>query len=89
MTDRTTEHRDITAEVIATVAGMVQRDPAELSPETRFFDDLYFDSTNVLELLMQLETDLGVEFDPELLEPSDFEKVGGLVDYVRRVIEGA
>ncbi|MHA5049077.1 acyl carrier protein [Streptomyces sp. SD15] len=89
MTDRTTEHRDITAEVIGTVAAMVQRAPAELSPETRLFDDLYFDSTNVLELLMQLETELGVEFDPETLEPSDFEKVGSLVDYVRRALEGA
>ncbi|MGD3112794.1 hypothetical protein [Streptomyces sp. YGL11-2] len=28
MTDRTTEHRDINAEVIETVAAMVQRDPA-------------------------------------------------------------
>ncbi|MFJ8004002.1 acyl carrier protein [Streptomyces fagopyri] len=89
MTGRATERRDITAEVIATLAGMVQRDPAELSPETRFFDDLYFDSTNVLELLMQLETDIGVEFDPEILEPSDFEKVGSLVDYVRRALRDA
>ncbi|MEV2200084.1 phosphopantetheine-binding protein [Streptomyces fradiae] len=84
MTDGATAHRDITAEVIASLAAMVGRDASELSEETRLFDDLYFDSTSVLELLMRLEEDLGVEFDPETLQPADFEKVGSLVAYVRR-----
>ncbi|OEJ97327.1 acyl carrier protein [Streptomyces thermolilacinus] len=84
MTDRATTHRDIAVEVIASLAAMVGRDVSELSEETRLFDDLYFDSTSVLELLMRLEEDLGVEFDPETLQPADFEKVGSLVAYVRR-----
>ncbi|CAL9350773.1 acyl carrier protein [Streptomyces sp. enrichment culture] len=84
MTDGATTHRDIAAEVIASLAAMVGREVAELSEETRLFDDLYFDSTSVLELLMRLEEDLGVEFDPETLQPADFEKVGSLVAYVRR-----
>ncbi|AOT57683.1 MULTISPECIES: acyl carrier protein [Streptomyces] len=84
MTDGATAHRDIAAEVIASLAAMVGRDASELSEETRLFDDLYFDSTSVLELLMRLEEDLGVEFDPETLQPADFEKVGSLVAYVRR-----
>ncbi|MFD3538315.1 acyl carrier protein [Streptomyces sp. NPDC058662] len=87
MTDGAIGHRDITVEVIASLAAMVGRDASELSEETRLFDDLYFDSTSVLELLMKLEEDLGVEFDPETLQPADFEKVAGLVAYVRREAE--
>jgi acyl carrier protein len=61
---------------------MLTREPESITPEMRFFEDLDFDSTSVLELLMQLETDLGVEFDAETLEPADFETVRSLVSYV-------
>jgi acyl carrier protein len=78
---------DLDAGVIRSLAHMLSRDPESITTEMRFFEDLSFDSTSVLELLMQLETDLGVEFDVETLEPTDFETVGALVAYVARQSE--
>lgn len=46
--------------------------------------DLGLDSTSVLELLMALEGELGISFDVELLERSDFSTVGTLADLVTR-----
>jgi len=90
----TTEHApngtlpaDIDSAVIRSLAQMISRDPGSITTQTRFFEDLSFDSTSVLELLMQLETDLGVEFDVETLEPADFDTVGALVAYVARQSE--
>jgi acyl carrier protein len=73
---------DAAATVVSALAQTVKRDPSSISRETRLFEDLAFDSTSVLELLMQLEDDLDIEFDPELLDPTHFETVGSLVDYV-------
>ncbi|WP_093171126.1 acyl carrier protein [Sinosporangium album] len=73
---------DVIGVVIATLAEMQSRGPESISAEMRFFEDLSFDSTSVLELLMRLENELDVEFDPETLEPSDFETVRSLALYV-------
>ncbi len=75
---------DLDGAVIRSLASMLGRDPESITTGMRFFEDLSFDSTGVLELLMQLETDLGVEFDEETLEPADFETVGALVAYVAK-----
>ncbi|ATY99315.1 acyl carrier protein [Streptomyces bacillaris] len=55
-------------------------EPADESP--RLFDDLGLDSTSVLELLMRLEDELGIEFDTDSLEQHHFDSVGTLADYV-------
>ncbi|WP_446750374.1 acyl carrier protein [Streptomyces sp. AC1-42T] len=55
-------------------------EPGDDSP--RLFDDLGLDSTSVLELLMRLEDELGIEFDTDSLEQHHFENVGTLADYV-------
>lgn len=73
---------DITRQIINMLAEMVRRDPESITPQTHLFDDLAFDSTSVLELLMQLEDTLGIEVDPFTVEPSDFEVVASLVTYV-------
>lgn len=79
---------DVGSAVIRSLARMLDREPDSITPATRFFEDLSFDSTSVLELLMQLETDLGVEFDAETLEPADFETVGALAAYVVKQADG-
>lgn len=78
---------DLTASVTGALAQMLGRDQASIDPQMRLFEDLAFDSTSVLELLMQLETELGVEFDAETLEPNDFETVASLVAYVAKESE--
>ncbi|WP_414930665.1 acyl carrier protein [Streptomyces sp. SHP 1-2] len=55
-------------------------EPGDDSP--RLFDDLGLDSTSVLELLMRLEDELGIEFDTDSLEQHHFDTVGTLADYV-------
>jgi acyl carrier protein len=52
-----------------------------VTEEARLFD-LGLDSTGVLELLLQLEDRLGVEFDTESLEMAHFETVRTLADFV-------
>lgn len=77
----------LTHAVIRSVATLLDQEAASISPRTRLFEDLALDSTGVLELLMQLETDLGTEFDPETLEPADFETVESLVAYAAKHTE--
>ncbi|MEU8890061.1 acyl carrier protein [Streptomyces sp. NPDC048442] len=77
----------ITQTMITALAEMRGREASSLSADTRLFDDLGFDSTSVLELLMRLEDDLGFEFDPETLEPDDFETVGSLAAQAARQLD--
>ncbi|SDC50051.1 acyl carrier protein [Streptomyces prasinopilosus] len=74
----------MTAEVTGTLARMVGREPDSLPPSTRLVQDLDFDSTSVLELLMAVEAELGIEFDPDTFGPGSFETVESVVAYVRR-----
>ncbi|RIV40320.1 acyl carrier protein [Micromonospora radicis] len=78
---------DITNVVVGALGQMLSRDPASISTQLRLFEDLSFDSTSVLELLIQLEAELDVEFDTDTLEPTDFETVGALVAYVAGQVE--
>ncbi|MDG4792815.1 phosphopantetheine-binding protein [Micromonospora sp. WMMD1082] len=78
---------DITGVVVGALGQMLGRDPEGISAQLRLFEDLSFDSTSVLELLIQLEAELGVEFDTDTLEPTDFETVGALITYVAGQVE--
>jgi acyl carrier protein len=73
---------DLTGVVVSALGQLLGRSPDTIDPQMRLFEDLAFDSTGVLELLMLLETELGIEFDAETLEPNDFETVSSLVAYV-------
>lgn len=67
------------AEVLNTEA----REDIQLS--TSLFDELYLDSTSVLELLMTLEDRIeGLEIDPDDLEPDVFDTVGSLAAYIEK-----
>jgi acyl carrier protein len=58
----------------------------EVSEETLLFEELYLDSTTILELLMALEDTLGIEVDVENLYVETFKTVGTLADYVGTVL---
>ncbi|MFE7524847.1 acyl carrier protein [Kitasatospora sp. NPDC057542] len=77
----------VTDAVIKVLATVLNREPASIAPRTRLFDDLAFDSTSILELLMALEDELGVEFDPDVLEPEDFETVSALASHAVGLLE--
>ncbi|MEU7822414.1 acyl carrier protein [Catellatospora sp. NPDC049133] len=76
----------VAGDLVGAIADMLDRDAASISPETRFFDDLGFDSTSILVLLTQIETKVGFEFDPDELEPQDLETVGALISFVDRQV---
>jgi acyl carrier protein len=63
--------------------------PAGLAEDSRLFEDLHLDSTGVLELLMALEENLGIEVDPENLNMDDFQTVGSLTDYLAATLGAA
>jgi acyl carrier protein len=76
------DRTDIIAGIAACAAEVLRRPIPALTATTLLVDDLDLDSLSSLELLMAVETRLGVEFDPDQLELSAFPTVGSLADYV-------
>jgi acyl carrier protein len=74
----------ITADILRALAEVLERDVSGIPEDTRLFEDLYLDSTAVLELLMALEDTIGIEVDPETLDMGDFKTIGTLSDYVAK-----
>ncbi|MCX5141187.1 MULTISPECIES: phosphopantetheine-binding protein [unclassified Streptomyces] len=68
--------------VITALADMLKRPAETLSPDARLVQDLDFDSTSFLELLLRLEDDLDTEFDPDTFGAGGFETVASLIGYV-------
>lgn len=68
--------------VIRALSRVIGTDLPDVTAQTKLFDELALDSTSVLELLMAIEEDLGVEFDPDNLEMQHFATVGSLSEYV-------
>ncbi|GAA0482614.1 acyl carrier protein [Streptomyces sp. NPDC046215] len=60
------------------LAEVLERDVPPITEDTRFFEDLFLDSTSVLELLVSLEDHIGIDIDPEELDMDDFTSVGSL-----------
>ncbi|WP_330203701.1 acyl carrier protein [Cyanobacterium sp. Dongsha4] len=54
--------------------------PSEVTPNTNFANDLGADSLNIVELVMALEEQFGVEFTEEAAETID--TVGKAVEYI-------
>ncbi|MFI5808663.1 AMP-binding protein [Streptomyces sp. NPDC051561] len=73
---------DIVEQIRVALCSALGREVTELSETTSLFEDLAVDSSSVLELLLTLEELVGLEIDPEALEPEIFETVGSLADYV-------
>jgi acyl carrier protein len=69
--------------VVKALCLVLQKDEAEMDADTRLFEDLNLDSTSVLELLMAIEDELNVEFDPDSLEQHHFATVGSLCTFIR------
>lgn len=84
--EETADGASIEDAVTRRLAVMLEREPGSIDRDMRFFEDLGFDSTSILEVLMYLEDDLGVEFDQDAPDPADLETVGTLIDYARKQI---
>ncbi|MCX5391924.1 phosphopantetheine-binding protein [Streptomyces sp. NPDC006482] len=73
---------DVIEHIRTALSGVLNREVTGISEEVRLFEDLALDSTSVIELLMGLEDTVGLEIDPDELEPEVFQTVGTLTDYV-------
>nr|MDT0658201.1 phosphopantetheine-binding protein [Micromonospora sp. DSM 115978] len=78
------ERSEIVKHVQGALADVLMRDPGPLPEGTRLFEDVHLDSTAILELLMVLEDNIGIEVDPENLNMDDFRTVGTLADFLER-----
>ena len=58
-----------------------------LTAEMSLFEDLYLDSTTMLETLMELEGMLGFRVDPNSLEVEDFLTVESFVTFLETVTQ--
>jgi acyl carrier protein len=72
--------RPLTA-VTAALRRVLDDDGTPIEPGTRILDELGLDSTTVLQLLVEIEDALDVEFDADSLGPEDFATVQALSDY--------
>jgi aryl carrier protein AsbD len=52
--------------------------------DARLNEDLYMDSLMVLQLILHLELDLGVNIPDEILVPKDFKSVGTLASFLEK-----
>jgi acyl carrier protein len=69
------------------LAEVLHHELPELTEETRLFEDLHLDSTGVLELLMAIEENVGIEVDPDSLGMDNFNTVGTLADYIQSSLD--
>jgi acyl carrier protein len=76
-----TGRSQVVAAIGSALGDVLDGELPEVTEDARLFD-LGLDSTGVLELLLQLEDRLGVEFDTENLEMEHFETVRTLADFV-------
>ncbi|PWI44819.1 acyl carrier protein [Streptomyces sp. ICBB 8177] len=68
---------------------VLDRPLPEFNAETRILEDLGLDSMRFIELLMSLEDTIGLEVDPESLEPEVFRDAGSLADHIRTRLDPA
>ncbi|MHA4819233.1 acyl carrier protein [Streptomyces aculeolatus] len=73
---------DLEVKVIKSLEVVLRKDLGEATAQTKLFEELGLDSTSVLELLMTLEDDHGIEIDPETLEPEHLETVGAVCAFI-------
>ena len=55
-------------------------DPEEITTETNFYDDLSADSLDMVEMVMDMEEELGVDFEME--GEMKLETLGDLADFI-------
>ncbi len=66
--------------VCALIADQLKIDPKEIKPESRLLEDLKADSANIMMLIMDVESELGIIVDDDAL--MRLKTVGDVVQYL-------
>ena len=64
------------------IASQLQMDPASITRESRLVEDLRADSANVMVMILELETEFGLEVEDEVI--LNLKTVGDVVDYIEK-----
>ena len=65
--------------LVAFAAEHLELDPAEITPESTF-EDLGIDSLDIVEMIMDLEGELGIELDMEDQKISTFQELADFIE---------
>lgn len=74
----TTTGPDVHASVVKALEAVLGTSLAAAGPDTRLFEELGLDSPGVLELLVVLEDDHGIEIDTDRLVPEHLATIGAV-----------
>lgn len=80
------EANGIDRRVRAVVARVMNADADGMDPEMRFVEDLQADSLRVMELVLELQEEFGIDIPDEALER--IRSVGDAIRYVRERLSG-
>ena len=69
-------------DVKAMIAKQLKADPATITRETRLVEDLKADSANVMVMILEMETEFGMEVEDEVI--LQLKTVGDIVDYIEK-----
>lgn len=64
------------------IATQLQVDPASITMESRLVEDLKADSANVMVMILEMETEFGMEVVDEVI--LQLKTVGDIVDYIEK-----
>lgn len=64
------------------IATQLQVDPTSITMESRLVEDLKADSANVMVMILEMETEFGMEVEDEVI--LQLKTVGDIVDYIEK-----
>ena len=64
------------------IATQLQVDPASITMESRLVEDLKADSANVMVMILEMETEFGMEVEDEVI--LQLKTVGDIVNYIEK-----
>ena len=62
------------------IASQLQVEASEITPESRLMEDLKADSANIMVMILELESEFGVEVEDEVI--LSLKTVGDVVKYI-------
>lgn len=74
--------RQVLAGISAVLPHVLDGRTPEISEATRPMEDLDLTSTDTLEFMLELETELNIQIDVEDIGAKDLETIGALADYI-------